>query len=68
MPEPTESFEGGCACGSVRYRMPEDVTANNRVNHTQIAEARISYGGRGTISAVQRPNWGQRVGDAITPW
>jgi flagellar L-ring protein precursor FlgH len=47
---------------------PEDVTARNRVNHTQIAEARISYGGRGTISAVQRPNWGQRIGDAITPW
>jgi flagellar L-ring protein precursor FlgH len=47
---------------------PEDVTANNRVNHTQIAEARISYGGRGTISAVQRPNWGQRIGDAVTPW
>lgn len=47
---------------------PEDVTANNTINHTQIAEARISYGGRGQISAVQRPNWGQRVGDAITPW
>ncbi|MGQ0532327.1 MAG: flagellar basal body L-ring protein FlgH [Caulobacteraceae bacterium] len=47
---------------------PEDVTANNRINHTQIAEARISYGGRGSISAVQRPNWGQRIGDAITPW
>jgi flagellar L-ring protein precursor FlgH len=47
---------------------PEDVTANNRVNHTQIAEARISYGGRGQISAVQRPSWGQRIGDAISPW
>lgn len=47
---------------------PEDVTARNRINHTQIAEARISYGGRGQISAVQRPNWGQRIGDAITPW
>ena len=47
---------------------PEDVTANNTINHTQIAEARISYGGRGSISAVQRPNWGQRIGDAITPW
>lgn len=47
---------------------PEDVTATNTINHTQIAEARISYGGRGQISAVQRPNWGQRVGDAVTPW
>ena len=44
---------------------PEDVTANNTINHTQIAEARISYGGRGQISAVQRPNWGQRIADAV---
>lgn len=47
---------------------PEDVTSDNTINHTQIAEARISYGGRGQISAVQRPNWGQRMTDAITPW
>jgi flagellar L-ring protein precursor FlgH len=47
---------------------PEDVTADNRINHTQMAEARISYGGRGSISTVQRPQWGQRVGDAIAPW
>ncbi len=47
---------------------PEDVTSQNTINHSQIAEARISYGGRGQISAVQRPNWGQRLGDAITPW
>jgi flagellar L-ring protein precursor FlgH len=47
---------------------PEDVTSDNKINHTQMAEARISYGGRGSISAVQRPSWGQRVGDAISPW
>lgn len=47
---------------------PEDVTAANTINQTQIAEARISYGGRGQLSAVQRPNWGQRIGDAISPW
>ena len=47
---------------------PEDVASDNTIRHTQIAEARISYGGRGSISAVQRPNWGQRIGDAITPW
>ncbi len=47
---------------------PEDIGADNSVRHDQLAEARISYGGRGTISAVQRPRWGQRVADAITPW
>jgi len=47
---------------------PEDVTSDNTINHTQMAEARISYGGRGSISAVQRPGWGQRLGDAISPW
>jgi flagellar L-ring protein precursor FlgH len=47
---------------------PEDVTASNTINHTQVAEARISYGGRGSISTVQRPQWGQRIADAISPW
>ncbi len=47
---------------------PEDITSTNTISHTQIAEARISYGGRGQISAVQRPGWGQRIGDAISPW
>lgn len=47
---------------------PEDITSANTINHTQIAEARIAYGGRGQISAVQRPNVGQRIADAVTPW
>lgn len=47
---------------------PEDISADNTIMHTQIAEARVSYGGRGQISAVQRPNWGQRIGDAVSPW
>lgn len=47
---------------------PEDVAANNSIRHDQMAEARISYGGRGNISAVQKPRWGQRVADAISPW
>jgi flagellar L-ring protein precursor FlgH len=47
---------------------PQDIAADNTIRHDQIAEARIQYGGRGQISAVQRPNIGQRIGDAISPY
>lgn len=47
---------------------PEDITADNTIRNDQIAEARISYGGRGVISTMQKPGWGQRIGDAIAPW
>jgi flagellar L-ring protein FlgH len=47
---------------------PEDISADNRIKHTQIAEARIEYGGRGDLSAVQRPRWGQRIVDYGAPY
>jgi flagellar L-ring protein precursor FlgH len=47
---------------------PEDIGADNTIRHTQIAEARISYGGRGMISAVQKPAYGQAVADAVAPF
>jgi flagellar L-ring protein precursor FlgH len=47
---------------------PEDIAADNTIAHTKIAEARISYGGRGDISAVQRDRFGRRVYDAIAPF
>jgi flagellar L-ring protein precursor FlgH len=47
---------------------PEDIAADNTIRNSQIAEARILYGGRGTISAVQKPGWGQRISDAIAPF
>jgi flagellar L-ring protein precursor FlgH len=47
---------------------PEDISSDNTILHTQIAEARISYGGQGVLTTVQKPGWGQRVFDAVTPW
>lgn len=47
---------------------PEDIASDNTIRNSQIAEARISYGGRGTISTVQKPAWGQRIADAIAPF
>ncbi len=47
---------------------PEDIAAANTIRNSKIAEARISNGGRGTISAVQKPAWGQRVSDEIAPF
>lgn len=47
---------------------PEDVAADNTIEHTKIAEARISYGGRGDISQVQRDRYGKLIYDQVAPF
>jgi flagellar L-ring protein precursor FlgH len=47
---------------------PEDIARDNSVLHTQIADARISYGGRGQLSDAQKMRWGQKVIDAVSPF
>jgi len=47
---------------------PEDISAANTIKHTQIAEARISYGGRGDISRVQKTPAGQSLIEKFSPF
>jgi flagellar L-ring protein precursor FlgH len=47
---------------------PEDISADNAIEHTQIAEARIAYGGQGDLTTVSRPRLGQRVAEAVAPF
>jgi flagellar L-ring protein FlgH len=47
---------------------PEDISSSNTIRHTQIAEARISYGGRGDISRVQKTPGGQALVERFSPF
>ncbi|MEI4488383.1 flagellar basal body L-ring protein FlgH [Frigidibacter sp. MR17.14] len=46
---------------------PEDISRQNEVTYDKLAGARISYGGRGQISDVQQPRYGQQVADILLP-
>ncbi len=47
---------------------PQDIASDNTVTHDRMAEARISYGGRGQETEVQTPRWGQQVLDILLPF
>jgi flagellar L-ring protein FlgH len=47
---------------------PQDITNVNTVAFENIAEARVAYGGRGHISDVQQPRYGQQIIDIIFPF
>ncbi len=41
---------------------------DNTISYDKIAEARISYGGRGRITEIQQPGWGHQLFDLISPF
>lgn len=47
---------------------PRDIATDNTISYDKIAEARISYGGRGRITEVQQPGWGHQLFDLISPF
>jgi len=46
---------------------PQDISSGNTISYDKIAEARISYGGRGRIMEVQQPTLLQQIYDRLKP-
>ncbi len=47
---------------------PTDIGPYNTISYERIAEARISYGGRGRLTEVQQPPYGQQILDNVLPF
>ncbi|OJY76872.1 MAG: flagellar basal body L-ring protein [Rhodospirillales bacterium 70-18] len=47
---------------------PQDIGSDNTVQSDRMAEARIAYGGRGQLTDVQTPRWGQQILDIVLPF
>lgn len=50
------------------YVRPLDISRQNEITYDKIAGARISYGGRGQITDVQQPRYGQQIADVLLPF
>ncbi len=47
---------------------PEDIESENTIDLAKIAEARVAYGGKGTLSDIQQPPWGQQALNVLLPF
>lgn len=47
---------------------PEDIGSDNTIELAKIAEARVAYGGKGTLTNIQTQPWGQQVTNVVLPF
>jgi flagellar L-ring protein precursor FlgH len=47
---------------------PQDIASDNTVLHDRMAEARITYGGKGQLTDLQTAPWGQQAFDVLMPF
>ncbi|SOH95097.1 flagellar L-ring protein precursor FlgH [Monaibacterium marinum] len=47
---------------------PEDISRQNEITYDKIAGARIIYGGRGQITDLQQPRYGQQLLERVLPF
>jgi flagellar L-ring protein precursor FlgH len=50
------------------YVRPDDISRQNEITYDKIADAQISYGGRGQITDFQQPRYGQQIVDLLSPF